>query len=363
MRESEIEDLIGRFYEAAADPAQWRDVLGQASHVFEAQGSVLLGPISREMPVIWSTGLDEMSDDFVKGGWYLMNPRPERAMKAGVTKIHTESTLFTQEELDRHFYLAEFWNRYGLRYWVGTLLTEPGPDAVAFSCERSRTSEPFSTREIETFARALPHLKRAASLASKLANARSEGVVDGLEAAGCAAFLLSETGEVLRWNHAAQIHLGDALHIRAGRLEAKHPAAQEPLAALIASVLSKGVHTQPVCGPIALPRREGRPLVLEAAPLVRAAWDIFRGSQAIVLLRDPDQGIDPTEALLRQAFGLTPAEARLARGLAGGADLGRYADQAGLQMGTVRVQLKRVFSKTGVQRQADLVRLLARMGR
>lgn len=58
-----------------------------------------------------------------------------------------------------------------------------------------------------------------------------------------------------------------------------------------------------------------------------------------------------------ELFGFTASEAAIAAGIAAGLDLGQLADARGVAIGTVRWQLKRVFAKTGVSRQCDLVRL------
>ncbi|MEZ5828253.1 MAG: LuxR C-terminal-related transcriptional regulator [Hyphomicrobiales bacterium] len=65
----------------------------------------------------------------------------------------------------------------------------------------------------------------------------------------------------------------------------------------------------------------------------------------------------------RRAFGLTPAELRLAEALVRGTSLKDYAEQVGIAEGTARVQLKAVFAKTNTHRQAELVSLLWRIPR
>jgi DNA-binding CsgD family transcriptional regulator len=61
---------------------------------------------------------------------------------------------------------------------------------------------------------------------------------------------------------------------------------------------------------------------------------------------------------LMQAFNLTPAERRLAHYLASGGRLTDAAKSFGLSRHTVRNQLRSIFEKVGVQRQADLTRLM-----
>ena len=64
---------------------------------------------------------------------------------------------------------------------------------------------------------------------------------------------------------------------------------------------------------------------------------------------------------LRSVFRLTEAEARLAAQLAFGNSLETVADQFGIAKETARSQLKSIFAKTGVHRQAELVAVLAKL--
>jgi DNA-binding CsgD family transcriptional regulator len=60
---------------------------------------------------------------------------------------------------------------------------------------------------------------------------------------------------------------------------------------------------------------------------------------------------------LADAYRLSRAEARLALHIVEGGDIASYAKSVGVRVGTARSQLKAVFAKTGVSRQAELVRL------
>lgn len=71
---------------------------------------------------------------------------------------------------------------------------------------------------------------------------------------------------------------------------------------------------------------------------------------------DADAGAEARH--LQAAFQLTPAEARLAALLVSGMSLTQAASQFGVSHNTVRSQLRAIFEKTQVRRQADLMRLL-----
>jgi DNA-binding NarL/FixJ family response regulator len=63
--------------------------------------------------------------------------------------------------------------------------------------------------------------------------------------------------------------------------------------------------------------------------------------------------------LLRGLFGLTRAEAEVARALSGGATKRAVAAARGLREATVRTQVRAVLDKTGAANLRDLERLLA----
>jgi len=65
-----------------------------------------------------------------------------------------------------------------------------------------------------------------------------------------------------------------------------------------------------------------------------------------------------TEQTLCSRFGLTSAEARVARGIARGETIASIAGRHNVAVATARSQLKSVFSKLGAHRQAELVALL-----
>ncbi len=63
-------------------------------------------------------------------------------------------------------------------------------------------------------------------------------------------------------------------------------------------------------------------------------------------------------ARLAAAYGLTRAEAGVALAVVEAGGLARAASRLGISRSTARTHLQHVFQKTGVHRQAELVRLL-----
>lgn len=78
----------------------------------------------------------------------------------------------------------------------------------------------------------------------------------------------------------------------------------------------------------------------------------------LALAVEAPEGPNEKARRLADAFGLTATEARMALFLADGGTLGAYATAHKVSLNTARTHLRGVFQKAGVNRQADLVRLV-----
>lgn len=86
---------------------------------------------------------------------------------------------------------------------------------------------------------------------------------------------------------------------------------------------------------------------------------------AILLVTKPSQIALPDVGQLRNHFGLTDAQARMAIEIARGHGLKACARRLGIAETTARSHLRQIFEKTGTSRQAEFVRLVCacRFGR
>lgn len=80
---------------------------------------------------------------------------------------------------------------------------------------------------------------------------------------------------------------------------------------------------------------------------------------SFAVLARPDNEALPAIDIIGALFDLTPAEARIARGIARGLSPAELARELEVTQETVRSHLKRVFSKTATNRQNELARLVS----
>jgi len=177
----------------------------------------------------------------------------------------------------------------------------------------------------------------------------------------CAGVIVTDnTGLVIEMNRAGEaiVQLGDGLFIREGRLRARRVFETARVAKLIAGATEE--QTRMACGRMVIGRGDGLPpYVLAVIPLHAAPVDDPR--LAMIIIVDPARYV-PSERDLADLFGLSPAEARVAAALMTGKSLADIAAASGVQITTVRTQVRSILRKVGVKRQFDLVRILSSTG-
>ena len=78
----------------------------------------------------------------------------------------------------------------------------------------------------------------------------------------------------------------------------------------------------------------------------------------LVVIVNPANRADIPIGWVMDAYGLTQAEARVAVAASSGSTVFESATQLGLSPNTVKTHLRKVFAKTGISRQTELVRLM-----
>lgn len=155
----------------------------------------------------------------------------------------------------------------------------------------------------------------------------------------------------------------DGLQTLSGVLCAERSAESEFLLNAIRRTGTSFVGGRDVAGDTLFISRRIRPaLRLFIAPTRDASLKNSHRAAVIVFVSDPLRTQRPSTAVLHKLFGLTPAECRVALLLCDGYSPKEIANTVCVTDNAVRSQIKSIFSKTGVRRQSDLVRLLLSNG-
>lgn len=152
----------------------------------------------------------------------------------------------------------------------------------------------------------------------------------------------------------------DGLQLQAGRLRATCAKEDRELQAAIKLAIQAAANGVQTTRGIALTRLSGQRnlgLVVQAMPAA-ARPGAIAGPTVAIFLRDPEANAEVEGDLVRELFDLTPAEAAVARRLAAGLSLEDAASSLDISRNTARAHLRSIFSKSGITRQTELVRLM-----
>lgn len=148
-----------------------------------------------------------------------------------------------------------------------------------------------------------------------------------------------------------------------GRLEASYPSDNRELQQLIRTAFVRPANGQDrfaAASAMSVSRPSGQvSLGVVVEPVPSQEWAEGKGQPAaVVYIRDAAGKSLASAAAAKQLFNLTPAETALAIELANGLSLEEAAETLNIRRNTARAHLRSIFSKTGVRRQTELVRIM-----
>jgi DNA-binding CsgD family transcriptional regulator len=370
--EDNVLDLVGSIYEAGADLDRWPSVLRETVRLVGSAGSHLLLTDHRTGAITYSAHAN-MPDELIE---QYNNEYIHICPRYACGKAHPKrDLLWDYQHIDeRGIDHSEYYDWLqkcgeGIRYYLGARFRPPDAQEalISYISLAFRKQEGHATREqIHLVGQLLPHFKRALEIArgtgtSQLARCAS---LEFLNELPDAVILLGASGIVLIANRAALALAMPGGTFRMGthsvRLHRRDLNAR--LQQAIASALETASGRSLAGGGIL--RLPGPPArVLSVVPLIGAVKDKELAlARVAIFIRDLQAAV-PSTSDLQACFGLTEAEARLARILAQGHSLVEAAAQSGISIHTARAHLKQIFGKTGTHRQADLIRMLEGLAR
>jgi len=356
-----ITQLIEDIYAAAVAHDQWHHVLDEMARIVDGEGSVLFVTGPDGLRWISSGSIRPVVQEWVEGEWAGRNERIKRFMPRDEPRFLTDFDGFTVDELEREPLYTEFLRPRGLGWYAGTAIRLPTGGTAMFSIEKAYRKGPMQPQEVQLLDSIRPHLVRSISLAANAALVRAQTIVTTLRHVGMAAAVLRRDGSVVEANEHF-FRTGPAILVtRSSKINFSNDIAQKTLHDSLASVHRDPASHEPQ--PIVVSSADpGGALVAYVMPLMQFRHDVFLGSTSFLVATRFDRRRSPDERLLVQLFHLTPTEARVVGRLLQGESVKQIARAQDVTANTIRMQLKSVFAKTGVNRQAQLVSLLAMHG-
>jgi DNA-binding CsgD family transcriptional regulator len=353
---------VTALYEAAADPGAWPAALAAMARHCGAGAAQFLVWDKSSNGVGFSavSGLDRRAESLYAAYYGAMDPRRRLIGAARVGEIVACHEHFDEAFVSRSEFYSDFLLRWGGRYLAGVQLIDSPRQAVFVGVHRDMRRGPFSlaTRAGSRSCCRTCSGRRRCTGTWRHGARRRDGPGDARGLA-LALLVLGADGRVRLINPAAEALLArdDGLALRHGRLVAEEPEAASLLRRyMAAAVASAGGDIEAARGVTPAPSRcraDRAAVPISSSSCARRAVGPHRSRRlgwSRSSIPSPAAG---TGHVLRQVFGLTPAEIKLAGLLLQGKRVEEIADERAVWLSTVRSQLKALFAKTGTARQGE----------
>lgn len=354
MRPS-FDSVVSGLYEAAAVSYNWPIALQGLAELTGSRGALITRPDRQHDSLVFSSGLGDTVAQFFEQGWHRDDLRSNRMVASAQTGFICDQDITTSDERSRSDYYLGFARSAGVPWFAACGLVNKDGVAIGVSIQRSAAQGSFDDADLKRLRRIRPHVEAAMAFARDVTDRVGAERLDALELAQVPAFVVDQDGILRDLNPAGHAQLAKSVTTRRRRLTAVDPASRAALARLITNA-TELAHTPDAAkvAPVRLACADGSAVLAHAMPL-RGAAHRFANARAILTL---SVIADPTGAAadaLAVAYGLTPAEARVAHHLSRGLEVEEIARDIGLSVGAVRFHLKSILPKAGVRRQAAFV--------
>ncbi len=356
-----LSSFVDEIYEAAAVPDYWPRILERVSKSSESAFGTIFIYRDGVHKFVGTPESERLVSDYVALNQPKLNSRMDRSLALNRAGFMTDRDFFTEEEIARDPFYQDFMYPRGYGWVACTHFPLPSGDFVSISFERTKKRGSYEPRTVAQFDAIRPHFGRAAVLSARLGLERARGMAQALETVGIPGAVLKGNGAIYATNKLLDELIPDVILDWHARVQLLDKAADILLSDALARLRTRGASGQSRSIPVAA--RDGRPpLIFHVVPVRGAAHDIFSQGLALLLVTPVDRRSVPTAEVLQGLFDLTPAEARVARGIAEAQTVEAIALANGVSRETVRTQLASVLGKTGLNRQAELVALLSGKG-
>lgn len=274
--------------------------------------------------------------------------------------LNTDAFLARSDALNSGFYDA-YYRQLGIVQQVASVGLYDGTNSVTLSLCHGDIRRAYGEAELGLMQALTPHWINAYAMLRRISGLQQQvsTLEQALEHSPVAMLMLDKDLRICRCNAAAERLLGSGLLRSEGGLLQVTGRARIELQALLQRALRGNSHF--LAGEVetlVLHDAAQRPcLVLTAHRLVE--WSAQGGAALLVFVREVKQAPESLEPTLRQLFGLTEAESRLACALHRHADVGAASQECGITSGTALGRLKTIYDKTGERGQVGLVRLIS----
>jgi DNA-binding CsgD family transcriptional regulator len=366
---SHISSLIGDIYDAIFDPSLWIRVLGGAAQFVGAQAGALLwrNAVSRSADVVHTFGIEAPYAQSYAERYAKLDPTTTPMFLREVGEVVSTTDLVPYSEFRGTRFYKEWAQPQGLIDQVQANLDKSATSFVHLSFWRNSDNGMVDEAARERMRLIVPHLRRAVLVGNLIDYRTAEAATfgDALDGIGAGLFFVDASGRIVHANASGHAMLADGalLRVNAGRLAPNDVNAEQGLYEIFSMAESgddAALGTRGVAVPLIA--RDGEHYVAHVLPLTagarRQAGAAYAAVAAVFVHKAALDMPSPQEVIAK-LYKLTPTELRVLFAIVQVGGVPEVAEAMGISTSTVKTHLRRLFAKTGTDRQAELVKLVA----
>jgi DNA-binding CsgD family transcriptional regulator len=364
----DLPQLIGEIYDAAIDPSQWSAVLGKATQFIGGSSAALFSKdaASGAGNIYYEFGTDPYYRQLYFEKYVVLDPASTGHFFAEIEQPIAVSDLMPYRDfLETRFY-REWAQPQGVVDFIAATLDKSATSVAMFSVfrhERDGVADDEARRRMGLI---IPHIRRAV-LVSRLIDLKTTeaatfaDTLNGLSAGMC---LVDASGRIVHANAAGRAILdaGDLLSDSGGQIVARDGKIDKVLRDLFTAAGGGdgAIGTEGIA--LSLRAQDGTHYIAHVLPLTsgarRLAGTAYSAAAALFIRKSAIE-IPSSPEVIGRAYKLTPTELRVLLAIVEIGGVPEVAVALGIAESTVKTHLGHLFEKTGVTRQADLVKIVA----
>lgn len=366
--EQGLTQLIGGIYDAALGSSRWPDVLAQIASFVGGQAAGLLSKdtVSKYGNVYYQSGVDPYYVELYTDAYWKFDP-VARLADCDIGHIVSVPDLMPYDEFRAGRFFREWAQPQGWIDAANAVLEKTATSCAYLTVLRNVASGMVDEELRRRMRLIVPHVRRAVRTGKviDLTQAEAATYADILDGLSPAIFLVDAEGQIVHGNAASRslLEKGELLRATNGRLSASDAQIDQALHnALIAAGSSSVEEISVKSTAIPLRARTGERYVAHVLPLTpgeRRKSGLASTAVAAIFVRKAELETAPPSEVIGRTYKLTPTELRVLLAIVNVGGVRQVAGNLGVADTTIKTHLGRLFEKTGVSRQADLVKLVA----
>jgi DNA-binding CsgD family transcriptional regulator len=360
------ERVLDLIYDAAVENDLWSYVLTGIADLTHSQGGILFGQSFSAQKIYFDFNgrLNEECNRAYQER-HMRNRWSEHMETQPVGRLVLSDEAVPLAELRTTLFYDEVLRPQDVAHNAMMALAAKEDFRAAFNICRSSREGPFEREEQRTLQRLAPHLRRSMVLGFRLDGYRAlqHAAFDVLDQLSDGVIVLDQRAHVLFANASARRFEEQGVLGLRKAITACTPAHSQRLSELVRSALQGAAG-----GAMSIPHPVDSTLLTIVVAAIRSK-DVGRLADAkikdaavLLFVIDPANRRSIPLVQIMDAYGLTPAEARVALAASSGNTVGDTAQLLGLSPNTIKTHLRRVFAKTATGRQTELAGLIAAVG-